>query len=206
MSVAKPSVLIAALLAASPAAAQVCKVRVNATNVEINVAAFGGDTTRREQILSWPSRRLNLLRGELPTCSSDVTLKFMAGIEGLPDTHGYCLAEGTPEIGFLLVPGERDFRGRCRQSTCQRINGYADDVIGLADQLVGAAYGPSAPNSAITEHASGALVLRTGKHVLQDMIEETSVGIAAAILSSPAAATATGISVVAVGGTIWVCN
>lgn len=199
--------LALALINLAPAAlAQDCAVRVNAMDIEVNSSAFAGDTGTRETLLSWPRRSLNRLTGTLPSCPSDVTLNFMAGIEGLPNSDGYCLAEGDAEIGLLLVPGERDYRGRCAVSTCQRINGTADEIMGFTNRMAVALYAQPDPDSQIMAHASGAMIMTAGRDVLQSRLTDiASAGLALA-LSSPAAAAATALSVVSVGGTLWLCN
>ena len=198
--------LALALCWAGAAQADTCAVRVNALDVEINIAAFSGDTTRAERWLSWPRRSLNAWRGDLPACPSDVALNFMAGIEGLPNSDGYCLAEGSEEVGLLLVPGARDYRGRCVVETCQRINMGADDIVDFTDRMVLKLYAPPSPDSEIMAHASGAMILTLGQRALQNTVEEFGVAAIGALLATPEVLAATSVSVMAVGGTLWLCN
>lgn len=203
----KGSVVVAlAVLAGAPALAQDCTVRVNAMDVVVNTAFYGDGTTIRENMLSWPRRSLDRLTGAIPPCTSDVALAFMAGLEGLPNTDGYCLAEGNAQTGWLMVPGDRDYRGRCEMSTCQRINMAADEAIAMTDRMVLRLYQPPNPDSELMAHASGALVLTLGQRAIQQTIEDYGVAALAALLTAPEALGAASLSVVAVGGTMWLCN
>ncbi len=204
----RPSIALAvlAIMAGTPAVADNCTVRVNAMDVVVNTDLFGEGTTIRENMLSWPRRSLNALTGTLPTCPSDVTLDFMAGIEGLPNTNGYCLAEGDATTGWLLVPGPRDYRGRCAVSACQRINGAADDIVGLTNRMALMLYAPPNPESEVMAHASGVMIMTLGQKVIQDKAEELGSAALTAAIASPMGLSATALSVVAVGGTMWMCN
>ncbi len=202
----RPSVLALAALASSPALADECTVRVNAMDVVVNTDLFGEGATLREDVLSWPRRSLNALTGTLPTCASDITLDFMAGIEGLPNTDGYCLAEGDAQTGWLLVPGPRNFRGRCAVSTCQQINGAADDIVGLTNRMALMLYGEPNPDSQIMAHASGVMIMTLGRDAIQDKAEELGSAALVAALTTPMGLSATALSVVAVGGSMWMCN
>lgn len=207
MNAQKHSAACALILLASPVLADTCTVRVNAMDVDINMAAFASnDATRRETLLTWPRRSIDQLRGVTPACPSDITLNFMAGIEGLPNSDGYCLADGDAVTGLLLVPGARDFQGRCKRSTCQRINMAADDAVAMTDRMVMRLYQPPFPDSEMSAHASGAMILQLGQSALQDTVEDFGVAALTAILATPEILAATSLSVMAVGGTLWLCN
>ncbi len=197
---------VLAICASTPALADDCTVRVNAMDVVVNTDLYGDGATIRENMLSWPRRSLNALTGTLPTCASDVTLDFMAGIEGLPNTDGYCLAEGDAQTGWLLVPGQRNFRGRCAVSTCQQINGAADEIVGLTNRMALMLYAQPDPDSAVMAHASGVMIMTLGRDVLQDKAEELGSAALAAAATTPMGLSATALSVVAVGGGLWMCN
>ncbi len=202
----KTVLFVLALGAGTPALADDCTVRVNAMDVVVNTDLYGEGASIRENMLSWPRRSLNALTGTLPACSSDVTLDFMAGIEGLPNTSGYCLAEGDAETGWLLVPGARNYRGRCAVSTCQRINGAADDIVGLTNRMALMLYAAPDPDSDIMAHASGVMIMTLGRDAIQDKAEELGSAALIAALTTPMGLSATALSVVAVGGSMWMCN
>ena len=183
-------------------------MRVNAMDVLVNVEAFAEDAApgRAERVLSWPRRSWDRLTGDTPPCPSAVALNFMAGIEGLPNSEGYCLAEGDEDTGLLLVPGERDYRGRCTVSVCQRVNMAADDTIAITNRMAVRLYEPPDPDSEIMAHASGAMILTMGQAALQSVIDDYGMAALETVLATPEAMAATALSVMAVGGTLWLCN
>ena len=183
-------------------------MRVNAMDVLVNVGAYSepGDTGRTERLLAWPRRSWDRLTGDTPPCPSAVALNFMAGIEGLPNSDGYCLADGDEDTGQLLVPGDRDYRGRCTVSVCQRINMAADEAVAITDRMAVRLYEPPDPDSQIMAHASGAMILTMGQAALQSVVEDYGMAALDTVLATPEAMAATTLSVMAVGGTLWLCK
>ncbi|MEM9786488.1 MAG: hypothetical protein AAF801_08290 [Pseudomonadota bacterium] len=195
------------LVSAAPAFAQDCGVRINGNDFVVDAEQFAdGTATRRERILNWPQRGLSRLRGNLPTCPSDVTLNFLAVLEGLPDTEGYCLTDSDTDAGLLLVPGERNFRGRCTVSTCERVTGTAAEVQALASQVTDFAYGTAPEDSDAVAHSSGSVLLSASKFTLQRSLEGGATSALGTLLASPAIAGGTALTVVAVGGGVWLCS
>lgn len=204
--------IAAALIAlgAGSAFAETCNVRINAMDIAVDPALFvdkSTSATRRERMLAWPGRNLSWLRGNNPACPSNVTLTFLAQLEGLPDTNGYCLAEGDAQSGWLLVPGERNFRGRCSVSTCERVNGTASDLTALTTTVTEFAYGERANEETTgVAHESGALLMSASRSTLQRTMEAGASTAIAAALSSPTALAATALTVTVVGGGVWLCS
>ncbi len=191
--------------------ADTCNIRINAMDITVDPEQFSDGSataTRRERALSWPTRSLSRLRGNTPGCPSNVTLTFLAQLEGLPDTTGYCLAEGDAQSGWLLVPGDRNFRGRCQASTCERVNGTATDLENLTRTLTAFAYGerPSSPETTSVAHASGAVLMSATRSALQRTFETGASAALSAAMSSPTAIAASAITVTAVGGGVWLCS
>ncbi len=194
-------------LSAAPLAAQDCGLRINGNDFIVDAGQFAdGTATRRERILNWPQQGLARLRGNLPTCPSDVTLNFLAVLEGLPDTDGYCLTESDTDAGLLLVPGERNFRGRCAVSTCERVNGTAAEVQELATQVTDFAYGTAPEDSSAVAHSSGSILLSASKLTLQRSLEGGASTALATLLATPTIAGGTALTVITVGGGVWLCS
>ncbi|SEW02369.1 hypothetical protein SAMN04488515_0700 [Cognatiyoonia koreensis] len=210
MSVARTRCLglIAGLFWASPALADDCTVRVNAMDVAINAEAFdAGARTIPETVLAWPKQGISRLRGRLPTCPGDLTLEFMAGLEGLPDTDGYCLAEGSEEVGLLLVPGERNFRGQCATSVCQKVTGTADEMVDMTGMLASFVYAPEDnPNVSTLTHASGALMMTATREYVRQSLAGGSTTTLGTLLGSTTFLTAAAVTVVGVGGGVYLCS
>lgn len=202
-------VAFALTCAAGSASAAPCTIRINASDIVIDPDYLTQDSaraTRRERLLAWPGQSLNRLRGTVPNCRGDVALNTLAELEGLPDTDGYCLAEGDDDSGFLLVPGPRNFRGRCTKSTCERVNGAAEDVQSLAIQITEFAYGSAPDLTEAVRHPSGAAMLSAGKFALQRSLEGGASALVATAFGSPFAAGATTATLVTVGGGVWLCS
>ena len=207
------SYCIAAVLsvfAATAAHADVCDIRVNAMDLPVDSEQFSAEDTtptRRERMLAWPNQRLSRLRGNIPPCPSNVTLTFLAELEGLPDTDGYCMAEGDADTGWLLIPGERNFRGRCSVSACERVVGTAADLQGLTTTITQFAYGErTSDDTTSVAHASGALLMSASRTALQRTLKTGASTALAAAMSSPSAIAATALTVTVVGGTVWLCS
>jgi hypothetical protein len=190
--------------------ADTCNVRINAMDITVDPDQFSDDSataTRRERALAWPTRKLSRLRGNTPACPSNVTLTFLAQMEGLPDTTGYCLAEGDAASGWLLVPGARNFRGRCSVSTCERVNGTAADLQGLTATVTQFAYGErTSGDTTSVAHSSGAVLMSASRATLQRTLEAGASTALAAAMSTPTALAATALTVTAVGGGVWLCS
>ena len=195
------------LASAAPLAAQDCGLRINGNDFIVDAGQFAdGSQTRRERLLNWPAQGLARLRGNLPTCPSDVTLNFLAVLEGLPDTDGYCLTDSDSDAGLLLVPCDRNFRGRCTVSTCERDNATAAEAQELATQVTDIAYGTAPEDSDAVAHSSGSVLLSASKFTLQRSLEGGATSALGTLLASPTIAGGTALTVVAVGGGVWLCS
>lgn len=192
---------------ASAAQAQTCTVRVNAQDIVIDPAVYGsGTATRRERALAWPTARLNRLRGETPACTSDVTLAFVGQLGNIPDTDGFCLQTGDADSGYLLLPGARNFRGRCTRTTCDRVNDASGDVASLGLKIADVIAGPPAPDLSTLQHASGALLLSGPRAVVRSSLQAAAGTALSAALSSPPALAASALTVIGVGSAVYVCS
>ncbi len=198
--------LLAALIAGA-AQADPCAVRVNAQDVVIDPASYVTATpTRRERVMAWPAARLDRLRGTTPTCPSDVALAFVGQLSNLPDTEGFCLQSGDADSGYLLLPGTRNFRGRCTQTTCERVNEASGDVAALSLKIADVIAGPPAPDLSTLAHASGALLLSGPRAVVRTSLQAAAGSALSAALASPPALAASALTVIGVGSAVYVCS
>lgn len=188
-----------------------CVARVNHLDVVIATGSLGkgNDTaasSRRERLQSWPARQWNRARGRPPACDSLTAITFLAQYLEIEETDGYCLSDDD-EAGFLLVPGERNYRGRCRATVCERVNMAVDETIETAGSIAGIVTGTQRPTSGIAgfAHSSGAMLLSGNAASVTAALGNVATGVTTA-LSAPAVMTAAAVSVVAVGGAVYVCN
>ncbi len=201
------AILFAAL--AGAAQAQSCVARVNAQELILVPEAMGAPSAGiRERLLMWPSRSWDRAWGERVACDSGAIMHFLANTMQLDQTEGYCLAQDDAQ-GWLLVPGARNFRGRCTRTVCDRVNVVADGMEALGQVMMSlvAARPVTTDAEAVTAiaHGTGA-VLVTG----QAPAVASALGPSAAALGSalaiPAAAGAAAVTVVGVGGVIYLCS
>lgn len=197
------------------AQAETCVARVNHLEVVIDPETVVADApaaapTRRERLRDWPARRWNRALGRPPACDSLTTISFLATYLELRETEGYCLAED-PEAGYLLVPGARNYRGRCRVTACERVNMAREETLQAAGSIAGIVTGTGraedGPQSGLAgfAHSSGAMLLSGNATSLTSALGSAASSVVAA-LSAPAVATAAAVSVVAVGGAVYVCS
>jgi hypothetical protein len=155
-------------------------------------------------------------RGRI-TCPGFVTLREMT--PGLSDAERtpFCLTydrEAGTYSGFAVGP--RDAWLGCRRperGLCRHVNATADTAMAVTTAMAGAVLGTTPPartapegtGSAILDAASGAFILSgAGSYVTSALGNAASSALAA--LSAPAALTAAAVTVVAVGGAVYVCS
>lgn len=196
------------LFLAAPAMADQCRAFVNGDEVIVeadNFQTFAEDVKRREKLLNWPSRTWNRAWGAPVACDSGVLYDYLATTIPDDDIQGYCLTE-SPESGFFLVPGERNFRGTCKKTFCEKVNTTKEQGLAVASSMTAtlASNVKTAGLNAIM-HGSGAMIMTGSASSIS-----TSLGTAGSstltALSAPAVLGAAAVSVVAVGGAVYMCS
>lgn len=206
-------IFLAALTLAAPAAAQdrACVTRVNHLDIAIAPGAIldDPDVTLRERLMGWPSGLWNRAWGNPVACDSATTIAYLGGILALDEIDGYCLSEAPDDEGWLLVPGARNFRGRCRVTICDRVNSTAADGAAVARAVTSLATGREVETLGDGVRAvastSGAMLLTGQSSMLMSFLGEGASAVGAA-LATPAAAGAAAVTVMAVGGAVYVCR
>lgn len=201
------AILFAAL--AGAAQAQSCVARVNAQELILVPEAMGAPSAGlRERLLMWPQRSWNRAWGERTACDSAAIMHFLGTTMRLDQTEGYCLASDEAE-GWLLVPGARNFRGRCTKTACERVNTAASGATSVGQSILGLATGRSVDSSgdAVTAvaHGTGAYLLTGQASAVASALGQAATAVGAA-LATPVAAGATAVTVVAVGGAVYMCS
>ncbi|NAZ35793.1 hypothetical protein [Rubellimicrobium sp. CFH 75288] len=201
--------MAAATAWAAPAAAGSCVARVNGQELIIVPEDWGAARPGlRERLLTWPQRNWDRAWGERTACDSAVVTRFLAETMRLDQTEGYCLAPG--EEGWLLVPGARNWRGRCTATTCERIGMAADGAVEIGRRVAGLALGNPPPEAdrgrlEAIAHGTGALLLRGQAGAVAGALGQAA-GALGTALASPAAAGAAAVTVMAVGGAVYLCS
>ncbi|WP_249218794.1 hypothetical protein [Falsirhodobacter algicola] len=187
------------------AEAQTCTTSVGGQRVNLfyepDDAQVEANRTRREALLGgW---------GALD-CPSYVTLRYLTPDLTDEQRQPFCLQwdkEGETYSGY--AEGDRDAYLRCRtprRGICERVNTSVQTslaVAGLADApegtegLVGGAKAVTRPGGAVVLSGAGAAV--------QQSIAGAS-GAAGAALATPIGLAAAAVSVVAVGGAVYLCS
>ena len=197
------------LLLPFAATAEVCTVRVHAMDITIDSAQFVDDDlsiSTGETLLSAPRRMLSGLRGTLPPCSSDTTLTFMGSLMETYTPNGYCLEFGDKDVGFLLLPGTRNFRGRCEKTTCERINVAADEVSAINAQMRGIFGQPPSFEEIARAETLGAMAVKGTDRFLRSKLNNAATMTIFTALGAPELLIASSVTVVALQGAAFLCH
>ncbi|KAF0674850.1 hypothetical protein [Profundibacterium mesophilum] len=192
-------------------AEQLCLAHVNAQEIVIDRDLLGDEVPKASlarRALGWPSRKLDALKGDYPECGPEILIRSLAQTVPEDEVAGYCLAED-PEQGWLLVPGERGARGRCAKTACERVNGAKTAAINTAVKAIDLSRGPEPdPDGSDMDavlHSSGAAILKGSSSYILGALGSAASG-AGAALSAPAVIAAASVSLVAVGGAVYLCS
>jgi hypothetical protein len=187
---------------------QGCVARVNGTDMVVAAGAVITDpdgVTLRERLLGWPRQTWNQAWGAPRTCDSETTIAFLGAVLAVEQIDQYCLSFDAETDGFLLVPGARNFRGRCQKTVCERVNIARDQTTGFLGGMMQAVLQPPQTGLLGLTHSSGAMLLTGQRGVLLDTLGTTATSVTAA-LSTPAAMTAAAVTVMTVGSAVYVCR
>lgn len=146
-------------------------------------------------------------------CPAFVTMRHVTPELTDQDRAAFCLQfdhDRKTYIGF--DQGERDAYLVCTQPSktlCERVNASKDAAIAIAGLGAGASGGATAAASAAgvtaVTHSSGAVILTGASGYIAGTLG--TIGAAAlAVLTAPATLTAAVVSVVTVGGAVYICK
>lgn len=205
---------LALLALATPGAAQTasCQAQVNGQEVAIDYDRKSEEArkiTRREAIFRGPSRLWAWTWGDLPTCNSAILMDALAeDAEG--ETDGQCLAWVEETQSYVLLPGDRNYRGRCIGVVCRSVNAGKEEVAAVTSAILSGAAeraGIGGGTSTLTTvtNSAGALIMSGSTGHITGTLGSVGSGILGA-LSSPAALTAGAVTTVVGGGALFVCT
>ena len=196
----RPAILSLVLaLAPSLGAAELCQTRVEAADLQIYPEVLDSSVTWRESLLSLPNAGASAISGNLRQCHSGDIYAFL---DGLADMDGKCLVEADADTGYVILTGERNYRGRCTKTVCQRVNDTKENLGAVTSSLVSGAVGVV---DTAASHPAGALVITGAADTIVASVGTVSAS-ALAVLSTPAVLAATTVSAVTVGGAVYICS
>jgi hypothetical protein len=135
-------------------------------------------------------------------------MHFLATTMRLDQTEGYCLAQDDAQ-GWLLVPGARNFRGRCTRTVCDRVNILADGMAALGTAMLGLATGREIETDAdavtAVAHGTGAVLVSGRASAVAASLGQAGAALGTA-LATPSAAAGTAVTVIGVGGAVYLCS
>lgn len=145
------------------------------------------------------------------SCPGYVTLRSLTPDLTDAERAPFCLQYDKARKTYTgIVIGDRDGFVGCKapsKSFCEHVNATRDTALGIAalgaDIVVGR--GASATGVSAVEHSSGALILSGAGPYIADALGSLG-GSALAAVSAPGTLTAAAVSVVAVGGAVYVCS
>ena len=193
---------------AAKAQDQACVARVNGSDMVVAAGAVRDNSdniTLRERVLGWPSQTWNRALGAPLACDSETTIAFLGAVLAVDQIDRYCLSYDAETDGFLLVPGARNYRGRCQKTACDRVNIARDQATGFLGGMMQAVLQPPQTGLLGLTHSSGAMLLTGQRGAVLESLGSAATGVAAA-LSTPAAMTAAAVTVMTVGSAVYVCS
>ena len=197
---------LALALLASPAMADVCASTIESIALQIDtdtLTVSPAPTTRRERLLNFPTRSFDWLTGHQRACTSQEVFAFVSQIEPVDDM---CLQYADDEAGYLLVPGARNFRGRCTSGgVCTKVNGTKDALASATGAIVDTILGTGTSTLSKVTHSSGAVLLSGSGASIGSTLGTAATG-AVGTVGAPVAIGAAAMTAVAVGGAVYVCS
>lgn len=179
---------------AGRAAEQECRANLNGVEVAIRY-------DRKANVYS-SFREKRLTRRK--TCPGAVVIAYM--VPGLTEAERsvFCAVyDKKAEEYRTVAEGKRDAYGRCARPSraCRVVNATKDEVM----QIGSAGVGAMARGVTAVRDQAGVLVLTGQAGALATLLGETGSAVAAA-LSAPGVLTGAAVSVVVVGGAVYVCG
>ncbi|MCA8880200.1 MAG: hypothetical protein KDA73_09635 [Rhodobacteraceae bacterium] len=209
--------LAVSLVAAVPARAELRHCKTSLNGAETDLVYDSADTVVAGN-RSLSERTWAMFGSE--TCPGYVTLRALTPELTDVERGPFCLVYDSDSQTFTgFAQGERDAYRICTQSRsfCERVNDSADaalEIAGLSDDPDAASLGDTAAQGAaaaqsgydaIRDTAAGATIISgTGSYIAGALGNAGAAALAA--LSAPATLAAAAVTVVAVGGAVYVCR
>lgn len=153
-----------------------------------------------------------LFSGYDGSCPGFIALRHMTPKLSPAERETFCAVYDKPNKNYKgFAQGVRDAYGKCKRpgKICKAVNASKEEalaIVGLGAGAVGGATAAStAAGVAAVTHSSGAVILSGSAGYLAGTLGTASAGLLAA-LTAPVTIAAAAVSVVAVGGAVYLCK
>lgn len=153
-----------------------------------------------------------LFSGDDSSCPGFIALRHMTPKLSPMEREAFCALYDKKEKNYLgFAQGARDAYGKCKKpgKLCTAINATKEEAIAIVGLGAGATGGATAIASAAgitaVTHSSGAVILTGSAGYLAGTLGTVSTAVVAA-LTAPVAIIGATVSVVAVGGAVYLCK
>lgn len=185
-----------------------CTTKVNGV-----VESLSYDLDEDELYLNYSFREIFFGGSADNTCPAFITLRHLTPELTDQERSAFCLQFDDETDSYTgMSQGERDAYLNCRtpsRSFCERVNASKDAAITIAGFGAGATTGVSVATGAAgvtaVAHSSGAIILTGSSGYIAGTLGSIGAG-AVAVLTSPVTLTGALVSVVAIGGAVYVCQ
>ena len=146
------------------------------------------------------------------TCPGFIALRHMTPKLGAAERKAFCAVYDKQTKNYSgFSQGARDAYGKCKKpgKLCTALNASKEEALALVGLGAGTTLGASAVTTAAgitaVTHSSGAVILTGGAGYLAGTLGTVAASVVAA-LTAPAAIIGATVSVVAVGGAVYLCK
>ncbi|WP_153145326.1 hypothetical protein [Dechloromonas sp. H13] len=197
---------IFSLIGSALAEVEICHARINGESVDIsfdsNDDLYIENTTFREIFFSgWDG-----------SCPGYIVLRHMTPKLSAKERETFCAEydkKSKSYSGFSL--GRRDAYGQCKKpgKICETVNATKDEALAIVGLGAGAAGGATLATSAAgitaVTHSSGAVILTGSAGYIAGTLGTVAASVVS-VLTAPATLVGATVSVVAVGGAVYLCK
>jgi len=146
------------------------------------------------------------------SCPSYIVLKHMTPKLNPVQRETFCAEYENDKQGYAGISlGERDAYGKCKKpgQICKVVNASKDEALAIVGIGAGAAGGASLATSVVgvtaVTHSSGAVILTGSAGYLAGTLG-TAAATVVATLTAPATLIGAAVSIVTVGGAVYICK
>lgn len=206
------NLLLAAMLLLCSSGAMANIISCN-TSIDGSLTSLEYDDTESVLYENYSFREIFLRGWGEITCPAFITLRHLTPDLSDSERSVFCLNYDIDQKTFVgYTIGQRNACLECREPSrtfCERVNDSKDAAIAITGVAAGATGGAALATAGtgvtVVAHSSGAAILTGAGGYIAGTLASIGAG-GLAILTSPVTITATAVSVVAVGGAVYICK